>query len=107
MTYRALRANLISTATTKHGNCLRTAVAAGRCSLHRPSNSPRYGHGRTLVGAGGLWQDRKSTGVLREELRRDWRGVRYLVPTVGHKRSIEQLLLSGEDEHGRDCWAIR
>ena len=35
--------------------------------------------------------------MLRDELQRDWRGVRYLVPTVGHKRSIEHLLLAQPD----------
>ncbi len=43
----------------------------------------------------------QALAVLRDELRRDWRGVRYLVPTVGHKRSIEHLLLSGADEQSQ------
>ena len=49
------------------------------------------------LGPAGCGKTGKALAVLREELRRDWRGVRYLVPTVGHKRSIEQLLLAGED----------
>ena len=38
--------------------------------------------------------------MLRQELRRGWEGVRYLVPTVGHKRSIECLLLERGERKG-------
>ena len=53
----------------------------GACSP--PAN--RYGMGTTelWLGAAGSGKTGRALAVLQEELRRDWRGVRYLVPTVG------------------------
>jgi ATP-dependent helicase/DNAse subunit B len=46
------------------------------------------------LGRAGCGKTGQALHVLRDELLHDSRGVRYLVPTVGHKRSIEHLLLS-------------
>lgn len=46
------------------------------------------------LGPAGGGKTGQALAVLREELDRGWDGVRYLVPTVGHKRSIEHLLLT-------------
>lgn len=45
------------------------------------------------LGPAGSGKTRQALAVLRTALNEDWRSVRYLVPTVGHKRSIEHLLL--------------
>lgn len=48
------------------------------------------GHGKT----------RRALSVLRAALDRDWRSARFLVPTVGQKRSIEHLLLEQYTRQG-------
>lgn len=48
------------------------------------------------LGPAGGGKTGKALAILREELDRGWQGVRYLVPTVGHKQSIEHLL-TGQD----------
>ncbi|MHB9134659.1 MAG: PD-(D/E)XK nuclease family protein [Armatimonadota bacterium] len=52
------------------------------------------------LGPAGAGKTGKILSVLRDELQRDWRSVRYLVPTVSHKQSIEQLFLERFDRHG-------
>lgn len=52
------------------------------------------------LGAAGCGKTGQALTVLREALAVDWNAVRYLVPTVGHKRSIEQLLLEHSARHG-------
>ncbi|HEY3376919.1 MAG TPA: PD-(D/E)XK nuclease family protein [Armatimonadota bacterium] len=52
------------------------------------------------LGATGTGKTGRALEILRAELDRDWRAVRYLVPTVGHKRSIEQLLLQRSARSG-------
>ncbi|HEY3417378.1 MAG TPA: hypothetical protein VGM23_10890, partial [Armatimonadota bacterium] len=45
------------------------------------------------LGPAGSGKTGKALALLRQELDRDSQGVRYLVPTVDHKRSIEHLFL--------------
>ena len=52
------------------------------------------------LGPAGCGKTGKALGLLRAEMARGWDSVRYLVPTVGHKRSIEQLLLDGAGHPG-------
>lgn len=52
------------------------------------------------LGAAGSGKTRRALAVLLEEMNRDWKAVRYLVPTVGHKRSIEHLLLQQSPKRG-------
>jgi ATP-dependent helicase/DNAse subunit B len=52
------------------------------------------------LGPAGCGKTGKALAVLREELDRGWQGVRYLVPTVGHKQSIEHLLTNRDERHG-------
>jgi len=52
------------------------------------------------LGPAGCGKTGKALAVLREELDRGWQGVRYLVPTVGHKQSIEHLLIDQGARHG-------
>lgn len=54
------------------------------------------------LGPAGCGKTGQALSVLRDELARGWQGVRYLVPTVSHKRSIEHLLLASEHDarHG-------
>ena len=52
------------------------------------------------LGPAGCGKTGQALAVLRKALEQDWQAVRYLVPTVGHKRSIEQLLLEQSPRHG-------
>ena len=52
------------------------------------------------LGPAGCGKTGKALRLLRDEMARGWAGVRYLVPTVGHKRSIEYLLLSDPARQG-------
>jgi len=52
------------------------------------------------LGPAGGGKTGKALAILREELDRGWQGVRYLVPTVGHKQSIEHLLTSQGNHRG-------
>ncbi|MHB9109574.1 MAG: PD-(D/E)XK nuclease family protein [Armatimonadota bacterium] len=52
------------------------------------------------LGPAGGGKTGKALAILREELDRGWQGVRYLVPTVGHKQSIEHLLCGQDGRHG-------
>jgi len=52
------------------------------------------------LGAAGCGKTGKALSLLRTEMARGWGSVRYLVPTVGHKRGIEQLLLESGERQG-------
>ena len=45
------------------------------------------------LGAAGSGKTSAALAVLRERLADDWSTVRYIVPTVGHKLKVEELLL--------------
>lgn len=52
------------------------------------------------LGPAGCGKTKKALQLLRAELDRDWQGVRYVVPTVTQKRSIEHLLLHDHERAG-------
>lgn len=52
------------------------------------------------LGPAGCGKTGRALRLLREEMACDWRAARYLVPTVGHKRCLEQLLLAQGARHG-------
>ncbi|MHB9025162.1 MAG: PD-(D/E)XK nuclease family protein [Armatimonadota bacterium] len=52
------------------------------------------------LGPAGSGKTGEALALLRRELDRDSQGVRYLVPTVDHKRSIEQLFLQSYHRQG-------
>jgi ATP-dependent helicase/DNAse subunit B len=47
------------------------------------------------LGPAGAGKTRRALQMLQTELAGNWRGTRYLVPTVGHKQSLERYLLEG------------
>ncbi len=52
------------------------------------------------LGPAGCGKTKRALNLLRAELDRDWHGVRYVVPTVTQKRSIEHLLLHDPERAG-------
>ncbi|HEX2949413.1 MAG TPA: PD-(D/E)XK nuclease family protein, partial [Armatimonadota bacterium] len=52
------------------------------------------------LGSAGGGKTQRALTVLRDELNRNWRSIRYLVPTVGHKRSIEHHFLEHYSRQG-------
>lgn len=64
------------------------------------SNTSGMGTVSLWLGPAGCGKTGMALSVLREELDRGWQGVRLLAPTVGHKQSIEHLLLGCDERRG-------